>query len=66
MDNNTQNVDFKQLSTKDQIDTLENVYNSISQNIYKERSQDILSGKIEIIDISYNETSDNKIAWSRY
>ncbi len=60
MDNN---IDFKQLTTKEQIATLESKYVTISQNIFKDRSQEILSGKIEIMDISYNVTSDNQVVY---
>ena len=59
----TNDVDFKQLSTKEQITTLENAYNTIYQKIYTDRNQEILSGKIEIIDISYNVTSDNQVVY---
>ncbi len=56
-------IDFKQLTTKEQIALLENAYNTISQNIYKERNQEIISGQIEIVDISYNLTSDGQIVF---
>ena len=64
MNNNTENnIDFKQLTTKEQIATLEKTYITISQNIFKDRSQEILSGKIELMDISYNLTSDNQVIY---
>lgn len=63
MSNNENSIDFKQLTTKEQIATLEKTYITISQNIFKDRSQEILSGKIELMDISYNVTSDNQVVY---
>ena len=58
-----EDVEFKQLSTKEQIAILENAYNTISQKIYKERNQEIINGQIEIMDISYNLTSDGQVVF---
>ncbi len=64
MENNEpNNIDFMQLTTREQIDALENAYNVIYKNIYENRGQDILSGKLEIIDIAYNETSDKNVVY---
>ena len=65
MDENIKNnnVEFKDLTTKEQIVTLENAYITISKEIFQDKKQEILSGKIEIIDISYNVTSDNQVVY---
>ncbi len=54
---------FKDLTIKEQIAELEKRLEEISQKIYQERSTEILSGSIEIEDISYNLTSDNEVVY---
>lgn len=61
--NEIKNADFKDLTIKEQITELEKKFEVISQKIYQERSTEILSGSIEIEDISYNLTSDNNVVY---
>lgn len=61
--NEVKNVNFKDLTIKEQIAELEKKLEEISQKIYQERSAEILSGSIEIEDISYNLTSDNNVVY---
>lgn len=63
---NTKNeqTNFKDLPIKEQIQSLERTLQIISQKIYQERNAEILSGSIEISDISYNVTSDNEVIYN--
>ena len=56
-------IDFHELSVKEQSEILQQAFDNISKKIYQERSEDINSGNIEINDISYNTTSDGKIIY---
>ncbi len=64
MEYNNQSINnFKNLSTKEQTNLLENVFNTISKNIYNTRSSEIMSGSIELVDITYNLTADNHVVF---
>lgn len=63
MEENEKKLEFNNLSTKEQIDVLQNAFNVVSKKIYDERNVEILSGSLEIVDISYNLTSDNRVVY---
>ena len=56
-------VNFYDLSSREQMNALEEAFNTISQKIYAEKNAEIMSGKIEIMDISYNTTSDGQVVY---
>lgn len=61
MDEN--NIDFKTLSSKEQIAELSRNLSKITSQIYENRQADIISGNLEIVDIAYNITSDSEIVY---